>query len=199
MQGFDWLQLDRDEQLVWTGQPRTRSILGTVGGAVGTVIVAVVVAVAVSGTDVPSAYPWLLVVVVAILGVGQVAAASLRLRNTDYVLTTHNIYRKRGVLSENVTRVGLDKVQNTILTKGLLGNLFDYGDVGISTAGGSGVELRITDVDDPAELRGELRRLVNATRGRRADRPNAETVERVLTEARRMREAAAGIEEAVTR
>lgn len=208
MQGFDWLQLDRDEELVWTGRPRTWSIIGTVGGALSTLLVAVVVVVAISGTpvgtEVPSRYLWLLVGGVGLLGAGQVGAAYLRIRNTDYVLTTHNLYRKTGVFSENVTRVGLDKVQNTILTKGLLGSRFDYGDVGVSTAGGSGVELRVTDVDDPGALRGELRRLVNATGGqsadgRRRDRPAPETVERVLTEARRMREAATGIEEAVRR
>jgi hypothetical protein len=92
---------------------------------------------------------------------------------------------------------------------GVLGSVFDYGDVDVSTAGGSGVELSITDLDDPDELRQLLRERMRAVgterssgdaggRGERARRRGLGhgTLARLVDEAGRLRETAERIEEA---
>ncbi|MFC7173424.1 PH domain-containing protein [Haloplanus litoreus] len=70
--------------------------------------------------------------------VAAAATTYLRTVNVEYVLTDRNCYRKRGVLSTRVTRVGLANVQRTALQKNVWGNLFDYGTVSLSTAGSEG-------------------------------------------------------------
>ncbi|MFB6097110.1 MAG: PH domain-containing protein [Haloferacaceae archaeon] len=203
---YDWLSLDSGEEIVWTGQPRVRSVLGSAAGALAFVVVALVVlgGVAASGT----APTWMATVAGALAvlyGAAQVGWAYLRVTRTHYVLTTENLYRRDGVFSETVNRVGVEKIQRTTLSKGLLGNLFDYGTVDVSTAGGSGVEMRIEDLDDPGSLRSELRRRISAVGSTGEDRPvegpriDPETTRRLVEEARRMREAATGIEEVARR
>lgn len=203
---YDWLSLDGGEEIVWTGKPRTRSVLGSVAGAIGFVLVSLAaLGAAATLTDIPR---WMLLLAgvgVVLYGAIQVVRAYVPVANTDYVLTTRNLYKKRGVLSETVNRVGVEKIQRTTLSKGVLGNLFDYGTVDVSTAGGRGVEMRIKDLNDPGELRENLRRRISAASSRTdpdavgESRVDPETAQQVIEEARRMREAAIGIEEAVRR
>ena len=206
---MEWYSPDPAETVVWTGQPRLRRILSTVAGAVFWSVVALGVAFAVVtylppeiGRELPAplGFAWAVAALVVVVQVGKVALAYLRVEATDYVLTDRNVYKKTGIFSENVTRVGVDRIQNTTLRKDFFGNLFDYGTVLLSTAGGGGAELAVTDLNDPDEFRAELRPLVNAAGGPGESRTvaagglDAETVDRLVTEARRMRETAERLE-----
>jgi membrane protein YdbS with pleckstrin-like domain len=141
---------------------------------------------------------WSVAGLLVLIGVAWAGIAYLQVRATDYVLTDSNVYKRTGVLSERVTQVGIDRIQNTELRKHVLGHLFDYGTVLLSTAGGDGTELAITDLDDPQRFREELGPLVAASGGPGRDafegRGGAvlddETVEALLPEARRLRESA---------
>jgi len=218
----EWLTLEGDESVVWTGRPRTMSLAGTVLGAAVRTAVVLAAVWAVTGGHVdgllPSAVPSVRAMVpgtalLAVAGLAVVWAVAevgwgyLVIANVDYVLTDRNLYKKTGVGSETVTRVGLDRIQSTSLSKDLTGNLFDYGSVAVSTAGGSGVEMVITDLDAPDELRNELRRLVNeAGSGRTAGSgavgagggpsgTGSGTLREVVREARTLRERTAAVEE----
>lgn len=212
----DWLTLDGGESVVWTGRPRTMSIARPVVGAVlSVVVVFAAVWVVRSGTldaQLPAALPSVRAAVpdatllgvaalTVLLAAARIAWASLTIANVDYVLTDRNLYKKTGVGSETVTRVGLDRIQSTSLSKDVFGNLFDYGSVAVSTAGGSGVELVVSDLDDPDELRTELRRLVNqaSAAGGPPGRSDAgaaeETLREVVRTARELRETTAAVEE----
>lgn len=205
---YEWLSLDSGEEIVWTGTPRIRSILGTAANAISFVVVGLLVlGGAAVGGMVSNSIAMLAGILIVIYGATRVGWAYLRVTNTDYVLTTENLYKRQGVLSETVNRVGVDKIQSTTLSKGVFGNMFDYGTVDVSTAGGSGVEMSIEDLNDPGELRTELRRQVSAAGSTGATgeaeltseyRVDPETARQLVEEARRLREAATGIEE-VTR
>jgi membrane protein YdbS with pleckstrin-like domain len=207
---LEWFSPDPGETVVWTGKPRVRRILTTVAGGIVWSVVALAAAyvvtryvpqfidapLPVSGTVV-----WGVAALIVAVQAVQVAVAYQRVQATDYVLTDRSVYKKTGILSENVTRVGVDRVQNTTLRKDFTGNLFDYGTVLLSTAGG-GAELAITDLNDPDEFRSELRPLIGAAGGpggTRADASpapglDAETVDTLVEEARRMRETAERME-----
>jgi uncharacterized membrane protein YdbT with pleckstrin-like domain len=202
----EWLSLDPGEAVVWTGQPRLRRILSTVATSVLWSLVALAGAFVLT-SYLPVELPvrdrvvWGVAVLWTLLQAVGPVGAYLRTTNTDYVLTGENVYEKTGVLSEHVTRVGVDRIQNTQLRKDVLGNLFDYGTIHLSTAGGGGVELSIEDLDDPDEFRTELRSLM-ARAGERTDRDSdrgrggvaPETVDALVDEARKLRESAETIE-----
>lgn len=96
---FEWLSLDEDEEVLWSGSPRIQKFIG--------------------------------------------------IKITDYVVTSQGLYRKTGLFSRRVKKIGFEKVQNTSFSQGILGTKFGYGYIGISTAGSSGVEMRFNAVDNP--------------------------------------------------
>ncbi|QPV61258.1 PH domain-containing protein [Halosimplex litoreum] len=211
-EAHEWLSLDPDESVVWTGKPRVWRIVGTAAGAAVLSLLALTGAVFVT-TQVtldPAEFPvapGLVVWAIAALIVGSqvlaVAWAYLNVEHTDYVLTDRRIYLKTGVLSETVTSVGVDRVQNTTLRKDVTGNLFDYGTVAVSTAGSGGADLAVSDLDDPEAFRDALQKQIRAAdeRDEGDDEPapaaalDEGTVEALLDEARQLRAVAERMEE----
>lgn len=197
----EWFSLDPGEEFVWTGKPRVRRIISNVATFLFWSLAAFVAAFVVTRVvtvplPIPTRAVWGVAVLWALLQAIGPVRAYLRTTHTDYLLTDRNVYKKTGVWSENVTRVGVDKVQNTQLKKDLFGNLFDYGTVYLSTAGGSGVEMSIEDLDDPDVFRGELRALMTTAsdRERETGGVDPETIDTLVDEAKRMRETAERID-----
>lgn len=187
VESFDWLSLSEGETVLWSGHPRLMTVAK----------LAVVVLAVVAGAA------WvevLYALVAAVLGVALLGWTYLWLVNTDYVLTNRAVYRRRGVLGEGIRRVPLSKVQNTSLSKGILGTRFGFGTVAVDTAGSDGIEVSVNDVYDAEELQ-EL--LVEYTKHSAGVGMNAagvggsydpESVERVLAEARELRSVAESLE-----
>lgn len=124
---IDWVNLDDDEEVLWQGQPRIKSILPAVIFGI----------------------PF-----IPVLGLGLLimAGAYYSVKNTYFVVTDQGLYRKSGVLSRNVQKIGFDKVQNISFSQGIFGSYFDYGNIEISTAGGQGVEMRFNSIQQPREV-----------------------------------------------
>lgn len=151
--GFDWLSLDPEEEVVWTGKPHSMSL-----------VPALVVGVPLS---------------LVLIGIPIIVAAYLARENTEYVITTEALYVKRGIVSRDVKRVGFEKVQDTSYAQGFFGTQFGYGSVDISTAGGSGVELSFDSVGDPKRIQELVNERVRA-RDRRGDDRDGESKVDVL-------------------
>ena len=202
----DWLSLDEGEDVVWSGQPRLRRIVSNVVTFVVWSLAAFAAAFVLTAVlnvelPVPDRAVWAVAALWALLQAVSPVRAYLRTKNTDYLLTDENVYKKTGVWSENVTRIGVGDVQNTQLKKSFFGNVFDYGTILLSTAGGSGVEMSIEDLDDPDELRTELRERISRTGdGSRGDPGEGrggldpETVGTLVDEATELRKTAETIE-----
>lgn len=188
-ESFDWLTLDGGESLLWSGHPRRVSI----------VWLALFVAV---GVAVVAVFAEGYAVLAAVGGVVLVVWQYLRLVNTEYVLTDRNVYEKTGVLGESITRVGLDRIQNTDLSKNVFGSYFGFGTVEVSTAGGSGPELRVANVNGAGEVRELLGRYAkeagtgtgSVTAG---SGPADAALDGAVEEARALRRAAESLEAAV--
>lgn len=157
---FDWLSLDTDEEVLWSGNPRMHSI-----------IPALIVGIPLSFVG---------------IGLLIIAGAYLHIKNTDFVVTSNGLYRKTGVLSRNVQKIGFDKVQNISFTQGVLGNYFGYGNIDISTAGGSGVEMRFSSIEDPKTVQELINRHIKEDKGETA-KSEHQLLEEILEETRKTR------------
>ena len=143
MTGDWWFRRD-DETVVWAGSPRLSAALTGVVVGVATVGVALFAAVAVDPR----------IAAASLLGVGVAGWQLLRVRRTEYVVTTRAIWSKHGVLGRTVRRVGLSQVQNTAQRQSVTGSAFGYGTVTVEVAGGPDLELR--RIDDPQGVRREI-------------------------------------------
>lgn len=159
----DWVTLTEGEEVVWRGGPATIRIAEELAGEAVLIVaglwLAVVQPAAVFGVGLPPVpvIPLGLAgigLVLVAFGVVSVIVTYLRFRAVDYLITTEELYHKRGLLSRSVKNLRLERVQDTGFTQTVFQRLFDYGNVHVSTAGGGGVELRFQNVDGPATVNG---------------------------------------------
>ncbi|MFC6719518.1 PH domain-containing protein [Natrialbaceae archaeon GCM10025810] len=150
----EWLHLSDDEEIVWESRPHPIE-MGP--GAAGGVALALL-GVALVGWSAFGGSGWWSLVGFGALAVGA-ALAGIRYASwvsTRYVLTTTELYKKRGVVSRDVTQFRLDRIQNTSLEQGVLGRLLGYGTLTVYTAGSSGPDLTLERVPHPGEASNEL-------------------------------------------
>jgi len=154
----DWLTLDQDEEIIWSGKPHESSL-----------IPALIIGL-----------PLALVLV----GLFIIAGAYLHRENTQYVVTTDGLYKKTGIISRDVQRIDFGKVQNTSYSQGFFGSQFGYGNVDVSTAGGSGIEMQFQSVPEPREVQELINKRVKASRGksRESDETKRDVLDEILIE-----------------
>jgi uncharacterized membrane protein YdbT with pleckstrin-like domain len=138
-----WFQSD-GERVVWEGSPRLSAALPD--AAVGSVVCVL----ALGGAVVVDAR----LLAGVLLGVGIGGWGVLRVRRTQYLLTTHAVWAKHGVLGRTVRRVRVEKIQNTAFSQSPTGSMFGYGTVSVEVAGGRDLEFR--RVDDPKTVQRTL-------------------------------------------
>ncbi len=168
-----WVTLTDDEAIVWTGGPSRIRIAEELLGETIIVLVgvALLVLAAPIGATNPVAFPGFIpgglagvgLLVVAI-GVGLAGVTYLRFHAIVYIITSDEVYVKRGVVSRQVRNLRLDRIQDCGFRQSLLGRLLGYGDVYVSTAGGSGIELEFWAVPDPAYVNGLITEHLDAVR-----------------------------------
>ena len=161
-QEFDWISLEEGENVEWTGKPRIVSII-------------------------PAIFLGIMLLPLAGIGIVVMIAAYLQIKNTDFVVTNRGIYRKTGVLSRSVQKIGFEKIQNISFSQGVLGNYFGYGDVDISTAGGSGIEMSFNSIENPKEIQELINRRIHSEKDE--TRTKRELMVEILDEVRKIREA----------
>lgn len=145
----EWMARGDGEEILWRGTPRITTILPAV--AIGVVLFALGV-----GGAVTQSQP--LFFAAALFGVVVAVGAYLHVVNVRYVVTDDALYRKTGVLARRVERLSLHRVQNSAFTQGILGSLFDYGNVAVEAAGGGSIVFG--DIDNPQAVRSLVERQV---------------------------------------
>jgi len=128
-----------------------------------------------------------------VVGIGFLimAGAYLSVKNTEYVVSSNALYVKKGILSRSVQKIGFDKVQNISFSQGILGNHFGYGSIEISTAGGSGVEMRFRSIEDPKKVQEKINDLMKDSQQDEESstgRSEKEVLEEILSEVKEINE-----------
>ncbi len=134
--------LDPAEAELWSGRPRLATVLPEL--VVGLVLVAIPIAVG-TALDEPR------LALLAPIGLALPARKYLAVTHTAFLVTDRACYRKTGILSRHVRRIGLDRVQNSAYRQGLRGLLLGHGTVVLEAAGGG--RIRFHDVMAPREVR----------------------------------------------
>lgn len=132
---LEWLTLEDGESIQWASTPHKYSL-----------VPAFIIGIPLS---------------LVLIGIPILVSSYLQHTNTNYVVTNRGLYSKRGILSRDVQQIGFEKIQNISYSQSALGSSFGYGSVDVSTAGGSGVELKFRSIPDPASVQELIAREVD--------------------------------------
>ena len=135
-----WLHLSDDEEVVWESRPHPIEIGVEFPIGIGLLIGGFLL-VGGGGSNGLTGPVTLLGILIGFIGGALVAIRYLIWANTRYVITSKELYKKRGVITRDVTQFRLDRIQNTSLQQGVPGRLLGYGDLTIYTAGSGDPEL----------------------------------------------------------
>ena len=154
----DWLTLTDDEQVEWHGRPSLFTIapqvalalLVGIGGAVGVSLLG-----SVFGT-----LPGVVHLLPFLASVSILAVVVVRWYRVEYVITTSEVYIKRGFLSLDVDQIRIARIQNTALSQSLPERLLGYGDVTAYTAGSDSITIKFDAVPNPSRVNRTLSELL---------------------------------------
>jgi uncharacterized membrane protein YdbT with pleckstrin-like domain len=153
------MEMHEGEQLIWRGHPAARSAIGFYlkWGLLALLPVAFAGVVKANGEG--TGLPYWMWITLSLLLLGMVVAADiLRRAGVDYVLTTHRIRIRRGILSRREQSTRIDRVQNINTNQRLLDRILGIGAVEFETAGteAQGATFRFAGVADPHGLVAKL-------------------------------------------
>ena len=166
VESTEWLPLTGGERVLWAGTPSLAPATPAILVGFGLSLLGAWLPREVAIEGVPERLAFALVPI----GIAIVAWVYLVRWGTRYVFTTKAIYEKTGVFSLRVTRVPIDRVQNTAFEQSLLERLLSYGDIAVYTAGSGGVNLALSDVPDPEHVTGLVTTQLGESAARAADR-----------------------------
>ncbi|ELY65889.1 PH domain-containing protein [Natrinema versiforme] len=150
----DWFHISDDESIVWESRPHPIAMGTELPVGIALALAGILLA-GWSGTDGVGLLT-ILGVLVTVAGVSIALARYLIWTNTRYVITSTELYKKRGVISRDVTQFRLDRVQNTSLRQSGVGRLLGYGDLTVYTAGSGEPELVFEGVPQPERASSRL-------------------------------------------
>ena len=158
----EWLHLSEGEEVVWESRPHPvemgrRLPLGLLVVFVGIVLVAW------GANDGGVSLVNAVGIVVTVAGAVVSLVQYVYWTNTRYVITTSQLYEKRGVVSTAVTQFRLDRVQNTSLSQPVIGRLLGYGNLTVYTAGSGDPELTFERLPRPHEASTVLSEQLNGS------------------------------------
>ena len=143
----DWFHISEDEAIVWESRPHPI----TMGVRLPVGIALALAGLLVAGWSVTESIGLVTVFGLGLLAAGVVVSVVRYLvwTNTRYVITSSELYKKRGIVSRDVTQFRLERVQNTSLSQSGIGRLLGYGDLTVYTAGSGDPELTFERVPQP--------------------------------------------------
>jgi uncharacterized membrane protein YdbT with pleckstrin-like domain len=156
------------EQAVWQGSP-SQVVNLPVYLTLGTgVIVATLGLLFLRAGTVPSAtddlsartiYPWIIVAIWALCGIGALMTY-LRISTTKYVLTTERLRVTTGILSTITEDLELRRVRDSIIVRPFWARLAGLGDIQILSADASTPRMVLHAIKDPDGVQTKIRAIV---------------------------------------
>ena len=77
----------------------------------------------------------------------------IRCIGTTLTITEERTSLRRGVLSKSIVEVWHQDVRNVQLYQSFLQRVFKVGEIGVSSAGQSGVEIQVSGIPDPERVK----------------------------------------------
>jgi uncharacterized membrane protein YdbT with pleckstrin-like domain len=98
---------------------------------------------------------FILCVILSLVGIGLIIFLVwwLKCKGTTVTVTTKRTSCRRGLLSKSITEVWHQDIRNVQLDQSFFQRVFDVGTIGISSAGQSGLEISVSGIPRPDEIK----------------------------------------------
>lgn len=154
-----WLHLSREENVLWSGRPHWITIILPIAVAIlmcviglgGTAFLIQNDISAVTEAGIPG---WVsfIPLILTVIGVAGGVWVYIRWRFTVYVITSREVYEKRGVISQNTDHFRIKRIQNTTCNQSIMERLLSFGNVVIYTAGSGKQDMILDHVPNPKQV-----------------------------------------------
>lgn len=167
MGGFPENVLASGERVVRSIHPHWLTVLGPT--VIGVVLLAGGAVLAWLTPDESTAnwVQWVGLAIGAVILVWLVIAPYLRWRTTHYVITTHRVMVRRGVIEKVGKDITLSKITDVSFRQGLVDRIIKSGDLNIESAGDSPDET-LRDIPHSDDVQQLINRLIDEDANRRA-------------------------------
>jgi uncharacterized membrane protein YdbT with pleckstrin-like domain len=156
--GFPENVLARDEKVVRHLHPHWISVVKPAAAAVALLVVAVVVALVTPDSSGWNLAQWIVVALAVVVGL-SVIPSLVRWRSTSYVITSHRVMVRRGVLTKSGKDITLSKITDVSFRQSVLDRLIGAGSLHIESAGDSPDE-DLQSVPNSDEVQQLINRLI---------------------------------------
>lgn len=92
------------------------------------------------------------------------AVVWVALKVNRYKITDERLILTSGIISRKVEEIELFRIKDVTVSQGVLGRIFDVGDVKIESVDDSTPIMKIRGIDNPLEVKEKLRKLYRAAR-----------------------------------
>lgn len=98
---------------------------------------------------------FVLTVILSLVGVGLIIFAVwfVKCKATTLTVTQDRTRLRRGLLSKSITEVWHQDIRNVQLDQTFLQRIFDVGSIGISSAGQGGLEIFVSGIPQPDQVK----------------------------------------------
>lgn len=159
LKSADWLTLTDGEEIEWTGRP---SLFTVAPQLIGTVAVGFLGGLSVSALQsvLSRPVPAIIHALPLLAGVSLLGLVLLGWYRVQYVITSNEVYIKRGLVSRDIAQIRLSRIQNTTRSQSVLERLLGYGDVVAYTAGSETMNIEFKSVPNPSQVTDTLSELL---------------------------------------
>jgi len=93
-----------------------------------------------------------------LFGIIIIGFSYLNVFATNYMVTTERVIKKKVLFSQYVSEVEIPDIRNIQVYQGIIQRMSNIGNVGISTAGQSGVEIIFAGIKNPQSIANLIRK-----------------------------------------
>ena len=167
--GFPDNVLTPGEKVVKHLHPHWRSV--AVASLLGVLLIAacIWVVIATPNDSTGNLIQWVAIAVAILLGIPMVIVPLLEWRTTHYVITTHRVMVRRGILRKSGKDITLSKVTDVSFSQSLIDRMVGSGTLNVESAGDSPDEA-FRDIPRSDQIQQLLNRLIDEDANKRAYR-----------------------------
>lgn len=95
-----------------------------------------------------------------LVGLTSLMFVYIHIKFTRYVITDSALYKQTGIITNDVTKIPIDKLHSLTYKQSIAEKLLNFGTVGMSTGGQEVIEIEFISIKNPSEIHNKIDNLI---------------------------------------